>query len=130
MTLRPCLDCGTPSEGPHCPEHTTNTRTPSRARGYNHAWDKLSSRARRLQPWCTDCGATEHLQADHLPTAWERRAAGKPLRLTDIEVVCNLCNVRRGSSRPGATRGHAPTADATDPSPSQSSRYTPRRGVA
>lgn len=27
-------------------------------------------------------------------------------------------------------RGQYPTADATDPSPSQSSRYTPRGGVA
>ena len=72
---------------------------PLRARGYDTAWDKLSKRARRLQLCCVDCGSTEELQADHLPSAWQRQAAGKAIRLADIEVVCNLCNVCRGSSR-------------------------------
>jgi len=80
MTLRPCLDCGEPTALTRCPEH----------RGYDAEWDRLSRRARRLQPWCSDCGSTEDLQADHLPSAWERRAQRKPLRLKDIEVVCGF----------------------------------------
>src|SRR5262245_65120704 len=93
------------------------SRTRARTRGYGTQWDKLSRRARRLQPWCTDCGATERLQADHLPSAWERQAAGKPIRLADVEVVCNVCNVRCGSSRPAAPRGRAPEADGQAPAP-------------
>lgn len=103
MTMRPCLTCGEPCDGPRCPDHTHSTRHrgSARKRGYGHQWDKLSARARKMQPWCLDCGSTENLQADHLPSAWERHAAGKTIRLADIEIVCNLCNVRRGSSRPG-----------------------------
>lgn len=131
MTLRPCLDCGTPSEGPHCPEHTTDTKAPAADRGYDAAWTRLSKRARRLQPFCSGCGSTEYLQCDHTPEAWARKAAGKAIRLQDVQVLCGPCNRAAGAARgPGATRGHAPTADATDPSPSQSSRYTPHRGVA
>lgn len=119
MTLRPCLTCGTPSDGPRCDDHTVDTKVDARTRGYGTSWDKLSRRARRLQPWCTDCGSTERLELDHLPTAWQRQAAGKPLRLgIDTEVVCNVCNVRRGSSRPGATRGDAPGHRHQDPRPS------------
>jgi hypothetical protein len=98
MTLRPCLDCGEPPALTPCPEH----------RGYDAGWDRLSRRAGRLQPWCSDCGSTEDLQADHLPSAWERRAQRKPLRLKDIEVVCGECNRARGSSRPESTGGQAP----------------------
>lgn len=57
-----------------------------------------------MQPWCSDCGTGEHLAADHLPSAWVRKAQGLPLRLADVDVVCNDCNVRRGSSRPGSAR--------------------------
>jgi 5-methylcytosine-specific restriction enzyme A len=59
----------------------------------------LSRRARRLQPFCTDCGSTEDLQTDHTPEAWKRKAAGKPLRLADVEVVCGPCNRARGAAR-------------------------------
>lgn len=90
MTAKPCLDCGTPSARPRCPEH----------RGYDAEWDRLSRRARKLQPFCSDCGATEDLQTDHLPEAWARRAAHKPIRLKDVDVVCGPCNRARGQTRP------------------------------
>ena len=90
MTLRPCLDCGRPTASTHCPEH----------RGYDSAWERLSQRARKLQPWCSDCGATEGLTCDHSPEAWARRAAGKPIRLRDVDVVCGPCNTARGQARP------------------------------
>ena len=106
--MKPCLKCGEPSEGRRCeicaPPASVLRKTSARERGYDAAWDRLSRKARRLQPWCSDCGTEEHLTADHLPGAWEREEAGLPLRLEDVEVVCNDCNVRRGSSRPGSAR--------------------------
>lgn len=127
MTLAPCLDCGEPCTGPRCAEHTIDTKPPATTRGYDAAWNALSRRARRLQPFCTDCGATEDLQGDHLPIAWERRAAGKPVRLKDIDVVCGPCNRARGAARGNsATRGDAPSRPDPDPSVSQSLSFTPR----
>jgi 5-methylcytosine-specific restriction protein A len=109
--MRPCLDCGTPSSNTRCPDHLRHAPKPSAAsRGYDNQWTRLSRRARRLQPWCTDCGSTENLQTDHLPSAWERKAAGKTIGLTDVDVVCGDCNRRRG-----AARGNAPSARRQDP---------------
>lgn len=107
--MRPCLHpgCGEPTDNTRCPEHTTHKAKPSaRARGYDAAWDRLSRKARKLQPWCTDCGATEDLQLDHLPEAWARHDAGLPIRVQDVEVCCGPCNRARGAGR---TRGEAPT---------------------
>ena len=112
MTLRPCLECGEPCAGPRCPEHTVDRKAPAAQRGYDAVWTKLSKRARRMQPWCTDCGATEDLQADHLPSAWERHDAGLLIRLQDVDVCCGPCNRARGAGR---TRGEAPTGAHLDP---------------
>lgn len=107
MTLRPCLECGTPADQSRCPDCTAehqraqpDRKTPAAARGYDWTWTKLSKRARKLQPFCSDCGATADLQADHSPEAWERKATGLPLRLADIDVVCGPCNRTRGAQRP------------------------------
>lgn len=130
MTLTACLDCGEPSDGPRCPEHTTDTKAPAAARGYDAAWTRLSKRARRLQPFCSDCGSTEDLQCDHTPEAWARKAAGKAIRLQDVQVLCGPCNRAAGAARgPSATRGMAPSAVATDPSPRQSLSHTPLGGM-
>lgn len=111
MTLRPCLQCGEPSDRSRCPAHRPRCTKPSRqSRGYDAHWQRLSAKARRLQPWCTDCGATDDLQLDHLPSAWERKARGLRIRLgVDAEVVCGPCNRARGQARgmdPSATRQH------------------------
>lgn len=106
--LTVCADCGNPydkDDGPGtCPEcrpartdpPTKGTRT---ARGYDNAWGRLSQRARRLQPFCLDCGSPHDLTCDHSPTAWQRKAEGKPIRLEDIDVVCRSCNSARGAAR-------------------------------
>ncbi len=126
MTMTACLDCGEPSDGPRCPEHIVDTKASATERGYDHQWNLLSKRARRLQPFCLTCGATEDLQCDHTPEAWARKAAGKPIRLTDVRVLCGPCNRDAGAARgPAATRGPAPTAGATDPVARQSLRLTP-----
>jgi 5-methylcytosine-specific restriction protein A len=117
---KPCLDCGDLSSESRCEVHTA-TRTQAeqkqrdrdrdrlspRERGYDTQWRRLSERARRLQPWCSDCGAIEDLSADHKPKAWQRKAQGKALRLCDVDVLCNGCNSRRESSRPGTKRAQA-----------------------
>lgn len=119
MTLTPCLDCGEPADGSRCPEHTTQAKGTATQRGYDAAWDRLSKRARKLQPFCTDCGTTEGLQADHSPEAWAAKAAGKPIKLSMIDVVCGPCNVARG-----AARGMDPRPPASRPRPRQSLRLT------
>lgn len=109
MALKPCLVCGEPSPGPRCPEHPEQTSHQATAtqRGYDSKWSRLSRRARRLQPWCLDCHATEDLSADHSPEAWRRHERGLPIRLEDIEVVCLSCNTKRGAARgDGVGRGH------------------------
>jgi 5-methylcytosine-specific restriction enzyme A len=109
--VKPCLDCGEPSDNTRCPEHRLPDRKPSAAsRGYDNRWTELSRRARKLQNFCTDCGAVEDLQLDHLPSAWERKAAGKTIRLQDTEVCCGECNRRRG-----AARGREPKRPVHDP---------------
>lgn len=68
-------------------------------RGYDSRWKRLSLRARRLQPFCSDCGSADDLTADHSVEAWKRHEAGKPIRLQDIDVVCRRCNSDRGAAR-------------------------------
>lgn len=114
MTLRTvCPTCGAPHDRdarcPDCQPPATDhraieARRGSRdARGYDRAWRALSLRARRAQPFCSDCGATEKLTVDHSPQAWERRSRGLPIRLSDVDVVCSSCNNARGPARgPGA----------------------------
>ena len=122
MTLRPCIVCGEPAEGPRCGIHALR-KPAAAARGYDAHWTRLSKRARRLQPFCADCGSTEDLQADHSPEAWERKAAGLAIRLADVDVVCGPCNRSRGAARGNAvTRGDAPSGRPNDPLRRQSLR--------
>lgn len=117
MTMKPCIECGELSEQTRCPEHTDQSR-PSHAVGYDRRWRKLSLRARAIQPWCSDCGATTDLTGDHL--RWPART------LADVDVVCRSCNDRRGpvrSSRDGG--GKAQDADAGKPLPRRSSALEP-----
>lgn len=106
--MQPCLSCGELSDARRCedcaPSTTALRATSSRERGYDAAWDRVSVEARRLQPWCLDCGREDRLTADHLPSAWARKAAGLAIRVEDVEVLCSDCNAARGSSRPGSQR--------------------------
>lgn len=107
----PCSHCGEPVKATLCPDcqksasrqavrsSTPRPKKSAYARGYNSAWRRLSERARKLQPFCSDCGATDDLQADHSPEAWDRVEQGLPLRLKDIDVVCQRCNIDRGAAR-------------------------------
>lgn len=107
--LRPCLDCQTPARGPRCPAcRTAKARAvravngpgpSSTAKGYDQSWRRLSIAARRLQPWCSDCGTTENLSLDHSPEAWKAKAEGRPITPDLVDVVCKSCNSRRGAAR-------------------------------
>lgn len=116
-----CGTCGTPYEEDHgqgqCEQcrpkrdyRYDDVRTgkgTAKQRGYDQHWRKLSRRARRLQPFCSDCGRTDDLTADHSTTAWQRHEQGLPIRLEDIDVVCRGCNADRGAARgDGATDEH------------------------
>lgn len=112
-----CPDCGTAyepdSDRARCPDCRPRDdgskdryiRGNRHERGYDHRWSKLSAKARKLQPFCSDCGRTDHLTADHSTEAWKRHERGLPIRLQDIDVVCQWCNADRGAAR---------GADATD----------------
>lgn len=129
MTLKPCIQCGEPSPGTRC----------SPCRGYDAEHERLSKRARRLQPWCGSCGATENLELDHGPQTWERRAKGKPLRLQDYRgVYCADCNRANGAARPeplqrnhirSSKGGGKPRPNAHVGRPSRAPRYTPQGGM-
>ena len=110
MIWRPCASCGEPSPGTRCPDCTverearvTERKGSATARGYDARWQRLSARARRMQPFCTDCASTDDLTADHL--VWPART------LADVDVVCRPCNSKRG-----ATRGEKASRHAEGPS--------------
>lgn len=95
---RPCIDCGAITSGTRCVpcEVVALRRRPrasATARGYDYRWRKLSERARRLQPFCAWCGATDDLTTDHrvpLAAAGTRRPT-----LADVLVLCRPCNSSR-----------------------------------
>jgi excisionase family DNA binding protein len=61
-------------------------------KGYGASWQRLSKLAR--QPWCTVCGSTTDLVADHIDPATRGR---RPLTLADVQVLCRRCNGSKGS---------------------------------
>ena len=94
-----CLECKPTRERTANRIVSESRRGTAKSRGYGAAWVRLSRRARRLQPFCSDCGRTEDLTTDHSPTAWARHDAGLPIRLEDVDVVCVVCNSDRGPAR-------------------------------
>jgi 5-methylcytosine-specific restriction enzyme A len=103
VTARPCIDCGTPTGTTRCDlcqpaieRRRDGSRGNRHERGYGNRWARLSTRARRLQAFCSDCGTGEDLTTDHL--VWPATS------LADVDVVCRSCNSKRGPLRgPGET---------------------------
>lgn len=114
MTLRLCVICGEPSPESRCDEHQLpqrESKLSARARGYDSAWDRLSKRARQIQPWCSQCGTKDDLTTDHL--RWPARS------LADVDVLCRSHNGVKGApdddTRTKKPRGVGSTDLSTDP---------------
>lgn len=60
------------------------------------AWRALSAEVRAAQPWCSSCGSTEKLQADHiLPKSRHPELA---LERSNLQVLCWPCNRRKAAT--------------------------------
>lgn len=129
--LKPCIKCGVLGPTTTCPDHTIiSERYPKdspRKRGYTSAWDKLSRRARRLQPFCTNCGTKKDLTLDHSTEAWEAHDAGKPITMSMVQVLCRPCNARKGPARP--EKSHRTPASPTKPSTDDEGDMGPSKGL-
>jgi hypothetical protein len=98
---RPCLGCGEPTAGSRCTTctatRTANTgraRGTASARGYDSKWARLSLRARRLQPFCSEPGCEFPITATHPLTA--HHLVWPATKLEQVEVLCLTHNNRRG----------------------------------
>lgn len=111
MTLKSCIECGTPCTGSRCPDHTLKRRQPSAtARGYDYHYRQLRDDAIALQGFCTDCLTTDKLTLDHTVESWRKVQHGQRLTLKDVGdgllvVRCIRCNIAAGHAR-GATITH------------------------
>ncbi|MBN7452622.1 HNH endonuclease [Mycobacteroides abscessus] len=99
MLSKPCIKCGEPAPGTYCSGcRPADTRIRNR-RGqaaYDPHWRKLSQRARKLQPWCLDCGAVDDLTADHIIP---KSVAPELVHVAaNVAVRCRPCNSRRGAT--------------------------------
>ena len=101
MLARPCLDCQRPTrQGSRCATcaqvhdaayERTRLRGTRTQRGYSNTWLRRSRAAIRQQPWCSACGGTNDLTADHV-VPLSKGGDG-----TDVQVLCRACNSRRGN---------------------------------
>ena len=102
MTARPCAQCGDIiATGTYCteckpkPAATTKVRPKGHVHTNTTRWKRLSDKARKLQPWCVDCGAHDDLTGDHIiPVSEDPTLAYEVL---NIAVRCRTCNSRRGN---------------------------------
>jgi len=95
VTLKPCLQCGEPTDQSRCPDHRLKDRP--LAKGHAHTnparWKRLSKRLRNNAPFCEHCGAVDQLQLDHIIPL----SAAPELTYADenCRVLCKTCNGRR-----------------------------------
>lgn len=110
VLMRPCVDCGELAHRTRCAECQKVYRRPIEQErisfedaGYDAEFRRIAKKAKKLQPFCLHCGHTgskeNPLSCDHLPSAWERKKAGKKLRLKDVRVLCRVCNSKAGPAR-------------------------------
>lgn len=102
---RPPIGAGVSHSQPRSNAQRRQVRTPEpnrlRERGHDAAWGRLSTKARRLQPWCEICGMPgspdrpgvpgNPLNGDHI--RWPARS------LADVRVLCRRCNSKAGAAR-------------------------------
>ncbi len=97
LTTR-CLDCGRRTKGSRCATcqaRRDGARGTTTQRGYGHKHQRRARAVIAAQPWCTLCGRTRDLTADHIaPLA----RGGDPLG--PLRVLCRRCNSGRGDRDP------------------------------
>ena len=102
---RPCHRCGEPTSATYCPDCRPAPAEPTRRLAtfaYDRRWRKLSTRVRKLQPFCLDCGSRDDLTADHIiPVTEAPELAHEPL---NIAVRCRPCNSAKGDRCTDADR--------------------------
>ncbi|WP_366915986.1 HNH endonuclease [uncultured Nocardioides sp.] len=109
---KPCLSCGElfspPARGSaRCAlclrDPKTGGRGTKEQQGYTKEFQRLSRRAKKLQPFCLWCSTTgsnsNPLTTDHSPEAWMKQQRGEKLTLDDVQVLCRECNSRKGAAR-------------------------------
>ncbi|KQH78855.1 hypothetical protein AO501_07715 [Mycobacterium gordonae] len=119
--MKLCTVCQAPcGEGSRCDQHKRkHAPTPSAtARGYGYSYQKLRAQAIALQPFCTDCQATDNLTLDHTPESWRKVERGRTLTLRDVRngllfVRCQRCNQKAGNAR-GSSITHEPRLQHSD----------------
>lgn len=62
-------------------------------RGYDAEHRALRRLIISLQPYCSFCGATEQLEADHIVPL----AQGGTTTQENLQVLCKPCNTRKGA---------------------------------
>lgn len=105
MTLRACLDCGTPAAGRRCPTHqgrVDERKALVTRRHYGPGWTRLSQETIAAHVaahgWmCLGWGRPAHpsrsLTADHrIPIA-----TGGSSVAANLGVLCRSCNSRKGA---------------------------------
>src|SRR5258705_6159747 len=96
--MRPCLDCGEPTTGVRCPDHTTRTDTRTNRSHVAYAndarWKAFSKRLRRMVPFCEGCGAVTGLSVDHLLPVSDYPEL--TYAEENCQTLCLPCNGRRG----------------------------------
>ena len=93
LRLQPCLtpDCPEVQEAARCTRHTREVdgvRVRRRGTLYQGDYPRRRAACIREQPWCTFCGSTRRLTADHV-------RAGDPS--SPLRTLCLSCNSRRGA---------------------------------
>ena len=89
----PCLYCGVVSRGSTCRQCTAVIQSRDinrkiRNKQYDYKWQKLSRYARTIQPYCSRCGSSRDLTADHILSL----ADGGQNILENIMILCRSCN--------------------------------------
>lgn len=104
MLKRPCLDCGTPTTGSRCPEHTRakyrerqRTRDPIPVQVYaTAAWRRMADAVVAEADACHWCGTPAYvakLTADHIHPIRERPDLA--LEPSNVVAACLSCQNRR-----------------------------------
>jgi 5-methylcytosine-specific restriction endonuclease McrA len=69
-------------------------RTPEQRFRSTARWQRAAAAQLARQPWCTDCGATVRLSADHVVPL---SAGGARLAEANLTTRCVSCNARKGA---------------------------------